>query len=245
MKINLNFIPQNTAPKGAKSIGLYGSNGNKLEDIPLGNLDLKSKGNILYTFGALSDVHLPVTTGPEDFIRALNYLNNEENVNFICISGDMGSSGTDEEWANFKTHVDTYSPNTPVHISAGNHDAGQSARKSYDYPISYTGNPLYYSFTQGDDVFIIFGMSLWGDPPFTNESLQWLYKTLEANRNKRCFVFEHFMRYNGCGNANGTYYADNLDNTNGKVFLSLIILPYYEITNKIIEQIINLFRLYE
>ena len=222
MKIYLNFIPQNTTLKGVKNIGLYDSHGNKLKTIPLGNLAPKSTGNILYTFGALSDVHLPVDTGPDDFVRALNYLNSEEKVDFICISGDMGSSGTDAEWASYKNYVDTYSPNTPVYISAGNHDAGQSARKSYDYPIPYTGNPLYYSFTQGDDVFIIFGISLWGDPPFTNESLQWLYETLEANRNKRCFVFEHFMRYNGCGNANGTYYADNLNNTNGKVFLSLM-----------------------
>ena len=222
MKIDLNFIPQNIALKGVKNIGLYDSNGNKLKNIPLGNLAPKSKGNKLYTFGAISDIHLPVSTGTDDFVRALNYLNNEEKVDFICISGDMGSAGTDDEWASYKKYVDTYSPNTTVHISEGNHDAGQSERKSYDYPIQYTGNPLYYSFTQGDDVFIIFGMSLWGDPPFTNESLQWLYETLEANRNKRCFVFEHFMRYDGCGNANGTYYADNLNNTNGKVFLSLM-----------------------
>ena len=29
MKINLNFIPQNTALKGVKNIGLYDSHGNK------------------------------------------------------------------------------------------------------------------------------------------------------------------------------------------------------------------------
>ena len=212
MKINLNFIPQNTTPKGARSIGLYDSNGNKLENIPLGNLAPKSIGNKLYTFGALSDVHLPYDTGKNDFIRALNYLNNDEKVDFICISGDMGSSGIDTEWADFKTHVDTYSPNTPVHISAGNHDAGQGTPKTFEYPIQYTGNPLYYSFTQGDDVFIIFGLSLWGNPPFTKESLQWLYETLEANRNKRCFVFQHMMRKGHAGDASGRYSWDGVAN---------------------------------
>lgn len=222
MKVDLKFIPQNTALKGAKNIGLYDSNGNKLKNIPLGNLAPKSKGNKLYTFGAISDVHLPYNTGTDDFVRALNYLNNEEKVDFICISGDMGSVGTDAEWASYKNYVDTYSPNTTVHISAGNHDAGQSAPKTYDYPIPYTGNPLYYSFTQGDDVFIIFGMSLWGNPPFTNESLQWLYETLESNRNKRCFVFQHMMRKGHAGDASGRYSWDGLNNTNGKVFLSLM-----------------------
>ena len=222
MKIDLKFIPQNTALKGVKNIGLYDSDGNKLKNIPLGNLTPKSKGNKLYTFGAISDVHLPYSTGTDDFVRALNYLNNKEKVDFICISGDMGSAGTDDEWASYKNYVDTYSPNTPVHISAGNHDAGQSVPKTYEYPITYTGNPLYYSFTQGDDVFIIFGMSLWGNPPFSKESLQWLYETLEANRNKRCFVFQHMMRMDGCGNAHGKYSFDGLDNTHGKVFLSLM-----------------------
>ena len=222
MKINLNFIPQNTALKGVKNIGLYDSDGNKLKNIRLGNLAPKSKGNKLYTFGAISDVHLPYNTGTDDFVRALNYLNNEEKVDFICISGDMGSTGADAEWASYKNYVDTYSPNTSVHISAGNHDAGQSAPKTYDYPIPYTGNPLYYSFTQGDDVFIIFGMTFWGDPPFSKESLQWLYETLEENRNKRCFVFQHMMRKGHAGDASGRYSWDGLNNTNGEVFLSLM-----------------------
>ena len=222
MKLNIKFIPQNIAPLGVKSIGVYNNGDTRVGSIVLGKLKPKNPINKLYSFGAISDIHLQHSTGTEDFVRALNYLNNEEKVDFICISGDMGNVGTDAEWASYKNYVDTYSPNTTVHISAGNHDAGQGSGKTYEYPIQYTGKPLYYSFIQGDDVFIIFGMSLWGDPPFTNESLQWLYETLEANRNKRCFVFEHFMRFNGCGNANGTYYADNLNNTNGKVFLSLM-----------------------
>lgn len=222
MKIDLNFIPLNTVPKGVKTLAVYDENNIKVGVISLGNLIPKSEGDKLYTFGALSDVHLPYDTGPEDFIRALNYFNNVEKVNFICISGDMGSSGTDAEWANYKTHVDTYSPNTPVYISAGNHDAGTSSAKTYEYPITYTGNPLYYSFTQGDDVFIMFGMTFWGDPPFSDESLQWLYEILEENRNKRCFVFQHIMRKGHAGDASGRYPMDLLNNTNGQVFLSLM-----------------------
>ena len=221
MKINLNFIPQNTALKGVKNIGLYDSNGNKLKNIPLGNLAPKSKGNKLYTFGALSDVHLPYDTAREDFIRALNYLNNDEKVDFICISGDMSANGTAGEWQDFKNHVDTYSPNTPVYLSTGNHDA-ITTTLTYEYPRQYTGNPLYYSFTQGNDVFIIFGVQQPTGVPFSQEALQWLYETLEENRSKRCFVFQHFMRMDSCGNAHEKYSWDALNNTNGKVFISLM-----------------------
>ena len=38
---------------------------------------------------------------------------------------------------------------------------------------------------------------------FTTESLQWLYETLEANRNKRVFVFEHCPRFDGSGKVEG------------------------------------------
>ena len=36
--------------------------------------------------------------------------------------------------------------------------------------------------------------------------LQWLYETLEANRNKRCFVFNHVLPHqHGTGNPNSLY----------------------------------------
>jgi hypothetical protein len=52
--------------------------------------------------------------------------------------------------------------------------------------------------------------------------LQWLYDILEENKDKRCFVFQHMMRLDGCGNAHGLYGWDGLNNKHGKVFLSLM-----------------------
>ena len=221
-KIVTNFIPQNTAPVGAKKIVIFDSNNNEVYSIPLGNLHNNNLKNKLYSFGALSDVHLPYAAqqASSDFQKALTYFNNKAHVDFICISGDMSDTGTDAEWLDYKNHVDAYSPNTQVHISAGNHDA--SPGLTYDYPIEYTGNPLYYSFTQDDDVFIMFGMSAWSGTPFTKEALQWLYDILEENKDKRCFVFQHMMRLDGCGNAHGLYGWDGLNNKHGKVFLSLM-----------------------
>lgn len=221
-KVNLNFIPQNVAPIGAKQLAIFNSDGNLVTTLPLGRLAHKPQGDKLYSFGALSDVHLPYATqnASSDFQEALTYFNNVANVNFICISGDMSDTGTDAEWLDYKNHVNAYSPNTPVHISTGNHDA--SPGLTYNYPIKYTGNPLYYSFNQGDDVFIMFGMSAWSSTPFTREALQWLYDILEENKDKRCFVFQHMMRLDGCGNAHGLYGWDGLNNTHGKVFLSLM-----------------------
>ena len=64
-------------------------------------------GNKLYSFGAISDVHLQYDTAKSDFQRALTYLNS--NVDFICIAGDLTANGTDAELTAYKNYVDTYS----------------------------------------------------------------------------------------------------------------------------------------
>ena len=66
------FIPQNTAPVGVKRIGVYNSNNKRVGIIKLGGL-AKAKGEKLYSFGAISDVHLQRNTGTTDFPRALTF----------------------------------------------------------------------------------------------------------------------------------------------------------------------------
>jgi hypothetical protein len=222
--IDINFIPQNVAPIGAKQVAIFDSDDNLVATLPLGGLAHKHQGEKKYSFGALSDVHLPYATqnASTDFQKALTYFNNVANVDFICISGDMSDTGTDAEWLDYKNHVDAYSPNIPVHLSAGNHDVA-NGNMTYDYPVQYTGNPLWYSFEQNNDVFIMFGLRQWqGNNVFYDEALQWLYETLEENKDKRCFVFQHEMRLDGCGNAHGLYGWDGLAGRNGQVFLSLM-----------------------
>jgi hypothetical protein len=58
------------------------------------------------------------------------------------------------------------------------------------------------------------------------EELQWLYETLEANRNKRCFVFNHVYPWDdGVGDANRIYDGKNWETQDGgvgQVFISLL-----------------------
>lgn len=205
------FIPQNIVPKNVKRIGIYDGNDIRVGTIPLGNLAFPSAGQKLYSFGALSDVHIGYNTAETDFQTALTYLHDTESVSFTCICGDLTGDGSNTQLAQYKTIVDGYSQNTPVYAIAGNHE-GMTADIA-NRIATYTGNPLYYSFTHGDDVFIMVG-TIGGEQysngvVFANEELQWLYETLEANRNKRCFVFHHIFagveREKVCGNAGGLY----------------------------------------
>ena len=215
------FIAENVAPRTVKRIGVY-LKGKRLFGIPVGHLALRTHGYKLYSFGALADIHLQHDTAQGDFQRALTYLNETEDVEFVCIAGDLTSNGLPEELQVYKDHVAAYSPNTPVYAIPGNHEAN-NYENIVDLFEEYTGCPLYYSFTHGDDVFIMVGCrGSWEGGLFTTEELQWLYETLEANRNKRCFVFHHVRPQDGCGNTFGIYNYDIWGGTEATVFESLM-----------------------
>jgi len=216
------FIPENTAPVGVRRIGIYSQKGNRVGAIPLGNL-AKPEGQKMYSFGALSDVHVQYDTAQADFQKALSYLNHTEDVEFTCICGDLTVNGTDAELTQYKGYVDSYSPDTPVYAVFGNHDTYQGL---YNNTEKYTGQPFNYTFTRGNDVFVmvgnISGYSGAIGTLFTRETLQWLYETLEANRNKRCFLFQHILSASGSGDALNVYPHTKLSGAEATVFESLI-----------------------
>lgn len=184
------FIEQNIAPASCTKIGVYNTNNRKVGIINLSDNFTSNLSEKNYSFSATSDVHLGYDTAQDDFKLALNYFNQVEKVDFNVICGDLTVYGKEEELQNFRNMVDLYSPNTEVYVAAGNHE--EYAVNSSAYYEKYTGNPLYYYFTKGNDVFIFVGVL--GSHEynlFENGELQWLYEVLEANRNKRCFLFQH------------------------------------------------------
>lgn len=85
------LIKNNVAPYSASKIGVYGSDGSRVGEIPLGAFK-PNYGERLYRFGLLSDVHnedSQSTENAQDFINALTELNNKESIEFICITGDL------------------------------------------------------------------------------------------------------------------------------------------------------------
>jgi len=202
------FIPQNTAPKGAKNIGVYDGNGKRICGIPLGTLAPK-EGTKLYSFGLLSDIHLFHSAtnwdGNTKFDNALTYFENQ-GCAFCVVSGDLTQSGLylrtnesdasttyldERQFAKYKEICDKHT--IPVYELCGNHES------YYGMPISnnltklntYTGkNVLSYTVTQGNDLFILCGQPR-DAAVMSDEDFIWLSNTLETNKNKRCFVFVH------------------------------------------------------
>ena len=205
-KYETNFIPQNKAPKNNEYIEVY--NGTDLVGkIKTSNIKMPTLGNKLYSFGALADVH--VTYGNlarTRFINAIKFFTDKEKVAFTCIAGDLTSTGTEDQFRSYISATEEAknlcSEIATIHDTTGNHDVEQgNATISYlqeyaDGKEPYASRELYYSFMHGNDLFIMFGMTGWPGKNgnsilFSDESMEWLENLLNANKDKRIFLFEH------------------------------------------------------
>lgn len=212
------LIAENIAPPNASRLVIFNGN-TKVGTVDISKMQPSNLGNKLYSFGLLSDLHCAGNNSPEKtrLDNALTFFENQ-GCSFCCHSGDMTNIGfwynsTDTEihlaqMAEYKSVREAH-PNLPLYGICGNHD-------SYNKPITenleelqaYTGNGLYYTISHGNDAFVFIGQNK-GNKPMSDEALQWLYETLEANRNRRCFVFVHpYVSSADSGNPYGVYGND-------------------------------------
>ena len=217
------FIPQNTAPSGAKRIAVYNKNGVKVGTVPLGNLTPITKEK-LYSFGLLSDIHMSVWSGGANNVptyqNALSHFD-EQGCSFVCICGDLTDTGFhmyesdatinevnwyDETQFTYYKQINELHPNMPVYGACGNHE-------SYVKPITenltefkkFTGHDVTFTVAREKDLFIFVGQTE-SYRPMSNEQFIWLGQTLETNKDKRCFIFIHpFVDAKDSGNPLGLH----------------------------------------
>lgn len=170
-------------------------------DIPLGNK--------MYTFGVLSDIHLRSDNynhGIDDFNRAIPCMQNL-GAEFVCIAGDLGHAGTDNELVLYQDALNAYAT-VPFHIVRGNHDV----KFTEENWLSYTGFSSNHEFVYGGDVFLFLSrdistdMSNTQDTPYA-EGLTWLKDRLERYKGARIFLFVHYPPSGYSGLADGQYYG--------------------------------------
>lgn len=229
------FIPENIAPSGVKSIGVYKDN-KKIFDIPLGRLT-PINDTPLYSVGLLSDTHIygegetsykaDDTSASADLERALTFL--KDKVAFTCICGDLTSWGTTVGFEKYKQIVETNKGNMPVYAIAGNHEYwGAYYGGGRPYPNvpteirNYTGLDLFDVVEYGNDVFIFGGASAIEDE-FTTISVaingeivtlnkyDWLVEQFDKYKDKRIFLFVHcFLKGDGVAkNEQSIYCGDS------------------------------------
>lgn len=213
MKLGISpFIAQNIIPSDVKGITIFDSDGNKVCDVDVSKMKPQNLGDKKYSVGLLSDTHTSPTSGSDsvvDLTNAISYLSTVAEM--TCVCGDLCNVNDDGGLEKHKEIVDANKGSMKVFEIAGNHEHYASVDNSYaswddeqikqytNYPLYYTvsdqatdeTNRNYYCETLGEnDVFIMCGNTGWTSA-FNSKSMQWLYETLEANRNKRCLLFVH------------------------------------------------------
>lgn len=169
----------------------------------------------MYSFLSISDSHIRNAYGDDgtiDLNRAIEFSNNSEEIMFICHCGDAVDAGT--EWHLSKLKELLEKSTKPIRLIAGNHEAiseNGNVELQYDSLTEYFGDPLYYAFEYGNDVFLMLGESGYTSGSFFAEGeLQFMYDVLEANRNKRVFVYQHVFNWDDgdSGNPHKLYGSD-------------------------------------
>lgn len=181
-----------------------------------------AEGKKRYSFGVLADLHIQYDTGLGDFRRALEYL--KKRVPFTCVCGDLVSYASAENMAQYKAYVDAYAGDMPLYACAGNHETypQQGVASVLDEGLwtETTGKKPYFSFEYQGDVFLF--LSLQTETTFADGGLAWLEEMLEANKDKRCFVFQHLHDPEDDTADPSHKYSDMLAHTQGRAFLALM-----------------------
>lgn len=221
------LIAENIAPSNASRLAIFNGN-TKVGTVDISKMQPSNIGEKLYSFGLVSDMHLDGVGSNGTYLsEAMSFFENQ-GCSFCCHAGDITNIGfwydsADTEiyltqMADYKSVIDAH-PNLPMYGICGNHESyNKSIMENLTELKEYTYRDLYYTYTHGNDVFIFIGQpggtSYVQKAEWINE-LQWLYETLEANRNKRCFVFEHLTLSDDSGNPNNIHNAFwyDLENT--------------------------------
>lgn len=190
------LIYANAAPIGAECIGIYDMENTRVGAISIENFRY-SKDEPVYSVGLLSDIHCEYDSYTEcvdDFRNALGFYDDND-VDMVCISGDITQNGTAEELALYQEIVNNCSLDIPIYVTSGNHDCGMEIDE--EQWQEYTGYPLVYEVTVPvsggkTDHFLFLGMARWNFyAAYHSSSLEWLIDRLEQYDGERCFIFTH------------------------------------------------------
>lgn len=233
------FIPENIPPLDAVGLGIYDGE-TKVCDVNISQMYPKNLGTKLYSFGLVSDSHLQPESSygsafAKQFEDALTWLQGQ-GAEFIAHCGDMTNHGfykSDKttvdlgQFAQYKEIRDKFS-DLPIYASDGNHDCAYG-----DYTVAanrellkeYTGHDIHHAVTYENDVYIFVGQTV-NYLPMSLESLQWLYETLETNRNKRCFICIHPYIGTDSGNPGGLASNSFFNSWNGTTAFKNLLSHY-------------------
>ena len=223
-------------PEGARTVLAYqGAFKKGQTDIPAGKQTVN--GDLLYSFGALSDVHFNryLALLVLAFRNALEFMDKSD-VSLVAISGDISTKAEEDSFRKFSDIVSDF--DFPVYSCTGNHDVGYDdiwdQWHEYVNPDVYA-NPgrtdielaengvdfLYKGDDLRGDVFIFFSQRYWDyNRPesrlLEDAQLDWLEEKFEQYRDHTVYLYFHTFMADD--NNDPTMGEGNLINNKGVTY---------------------------
>ncbi|MBE6820605.1 MAG: hypothetical protein E7516_06105 [Ruminococcaceae bacterium] len=229
-------------PEGAETVLAYRC-GFLAGEIEIPDGKVADNGEMLYSFGALSDVHFNRYNGSltgDDacltFPNALNFLD-KLGVEAVGISGDISADGERNAFEKFNTIASAY--DFPVYTCTGNHDVSSDYTLANWQELINTGvygenkadgvkdvasnglDFVYAPESLGGDAFIFLSQYQWdyGEAHsriLTDAQLDWLEGQLETYKDRSVYLFFHTFLNNPIEGENPHMGEGNLENNVGR-----------------------------
>ena len=219
-------LPDYTAiPDGAENV-LVTLDGEILEVLNIPEEKLADRGEAVYSFGSISDLHFSryeledgSDVAQSTFARALDFFSAAD-VSLVAMPGDISSNGEKESFETFNRISSGY--DFPVYTTTGNHDLHAKYEKEnwleFMNPSAYgeekaegilnvaeNGMDFVYEEKESGDIFIFLNQTsnnyglLW-NALLTDAQLDWLEAQLEKHSDKTVYLFFHTFLNSAKGN---------------------------------------------
>ncbi len=157
-----------------------------------------SQANIKFVH--LSDTHIGSPTGADDLRRTVKDINDNKEIQFVVITGDITEFGSDEEIKLAKQILDSL--NKPWHIIPGNHDSNWSESGANTFKKIF-GNET-FAFNAGGYLFLgtHSGPNMRMSPgQIPRENIVWLDSVINATDAQTPIIFaNHYPQDSGLNN---------------------------------------------
>ncbi|MGN6247272.1 MAG: outer membrane protein assembly factor BamB family protein, partial [Ginsengibacter sp.] len=131
-----------------------------------------------FKFAHVTDTHIGSNNSEEDLERTVHDINNDPEIKFVILSGDITDFGSDTQFVVAKKILDSL--NKPWHIIPGNHDANWSESGTNSFKKIF-GNET-FDFEYGGYLFLgtVCGPNMRMSPgQVSRENIVWLDSTLK------------------------------------------------------------------
>lgn len=178
-------------------------------------------GRATLRFASLSDLHMNYDYAGEKWLRALEYLKEQE-IDLVVLSGDYSNAGTLGEFNRYREQITQSGYAGTIWAAMGNHDSGNLENFLSCFSDEGTdGENLYFSrVAENGDVFLFMAQDMLpttGDSNnvdcFSDAQMDWLEGQLAqyAGTGVNIFLIEHAGFENwGAGDATPNLYAEPL-----------------------------------